>query len=132
MLDMGIWIEISTGSDKPIYIQIMEQISLAVARGVVRSGDKLPAVRKLAAELVVNPNTVANAYRRLEEEGVLTTKAGSGTFVSDIKSITADDSRMKALDEGMDMLITRGLNLGISSSELTEMFKKRVKGFSRD
>jgi GntR family transcriptional regulator len=109
----------------------MEQISFAVAMGVVKAGDKLPPVRKLAAQLVVNPNTVANAYRHLEKEGLLTTKAGLGTFVSNLKAIPMDAFKISALGQYMDTVISRGLNLGISGEGLAEMFKKRVEGFTR-
>jgi len=82
---MALWIQISSGSGEPIYVQVAEQISEAIAKSELASGDKLPAVRKLAAELVINPNTVARAYTRLEQAGLVTTKTGSGTYVSDPK-----------------------------------------------
>jgi DNA-binding transcriptional regulator YhcF (GntR family) len=61
---MTVWMQISSGSETPIYLQLVEQISKAIAQGLLRTGDKLPAVRALAAELVINPNTVARAYPR--------------------------------------------------------------------
>ncbi len=126
---MPLWIQILPGSDEPIYIQVTEQISKAIARGELSSGDKLPAVRKLASELVINPNTVARAYSRLEQAGLVTTKTGSGTFVADPKLRKTDAADVNMLTERMDTLISRGLNLGIEVDDLTKMFKERLDKF---
>lgn len=109
----------------------MEQVSQTIAKGILKAGDKLPAVRKLAAELVVNPNTVANAYRLLEKEGLLTTKTGSGTFVGDPKLRSKDISQLNALAERMDTLIGQGVNLGFSGDVLMKMFKDRLGKFTK-
>src|SRR5256885_13143862 len=66
----------------PIYLQLMEQVKHAVETGALRAGDQLPGIRPLAEELVVNPNTVAKAYRELEHEGVIELRHGAGAFVS--------------------------------------------------
>ncbi len=95
------------------------------------SGDKLPAVRKLASELVINPNTVARAYSRLEQAGLVTTKTGSGTFVSDPKMRKSDAADINMLAERMDTLITRGLNLGMREQDLTRLFESRLTKFSK-
>ena len=126
---MGIWIQISPGSSEPVYIQVAQQISEAIAKGQLASGDKLPAVRKLAAELVINPNTVARAYSRLEQAGLVTTKTGSGTFVADPKLRRADAADINILAERIDTLITRGLNLGLNAQDLIEIFKARIDKF---
>jgi GntR family transcriptional regulator len=126
---MNLWIQISPGSGEPIYVQVAAQISVAIAKGELTSGDKLPAVRKLAAELVINPNTVARAYSRLELAGLVITKTGSGTFVSDPKLRRTDAADINILTERMDTLITRGLNLGIESQDLIKMFRTRLERF---
>jgi GntR family transcriptional regulator len=126
---MPLWIQILSGSSEPIYIQVVEQISKAIARGELSSGDKLPAVRKLAAELVINPNTVARAYSKLEQAGLVTTKIGSGTFVRDPKLHKTDSADLNIFAERMDTLITRGLNLGIDGEALKAMFENRLKKF---
>src|SRR4030043_222168 len=115
---MALWIQISPGSDKPIYVQIVEQISEAIAKNELAAGDRLPAVRKLAAELVINPNTVARAYNVLEQAKLVTTKTGSGTFVSDLRLRSRDDTDINILAERMDVLITQGLNLGLGTTDL--------------
>jgi len=126
---MALWIQILPGSSEPIYVQVAEQISKAIARRELASGDKLPAVRKLAAELVINPNTVARAYSRLERAGLVTTKTGSGTFVSDPKLRRTDAADINMLTERMDTLITRGLNLGLKAQDLISLFESRLAKF---
>lgn len=126
---MALWIQISSGSGKPIYVQVAEQISEAIAKSELASGDKLPAVRKLAAELVINPNTVARAYSRLEQAGLVTTKTGSGTYVSDPKLRKSDAADINILTERMDTIITRGLNLGLEEQDIIAMFKGRLAKF---
>jgi GntR family transcriptional regulator len=126
---MALWIQISPGSDKPIYVQIVEQISEAIAKNELAAGDRLPAVRKLAAELVINPNTAARAYSFLEQARLVTTKTGSGTFVSDPRLHSRDAADINMLAERMDTLITRGLNLGLEAPDLVAMFRDRIDKF---
>ncbi|MHC4517153.1 MAG: GntR family transcriptional regulator [Planctomycetota bacterium] len=127
---MALWIQISSGSKKPIYFQVVEQISALIARGQLRTGDRLPAVRALAAELVINPNTVARAYTVLEQSGLVTTKTGSGTFVSDPKLRRGDAADINILAERMDTLITRAVNLGLDRGKLVALFEKRLEKFA--
>ena len=69
-------------SGVPIYLQLMEQVKHAIETGALRPGEQLPGIRPLAEELVINPNTVAKAYRELEHEGVIELRHGAGAFVS--------------------------------------------------
>src|SRR5438874_3457848 len=69
-------------SGVPIYLQLMEQVKHGIETGALRPGEQLPGIRPLAEELVVNPNTVAKAYRELEHEGVIELRQGAGAFVS--------------------------------------------------
>src|SRR6202008_3753983 len=69
-------------SGVPIYLQLMEQVKHAIETGALRPGDQLPGMRPLAEELVINPNTVAKAYRELEHEGVIELRHGAGAFVA--------------------------------------------------
>src|SRR5438477_12156813 len=70
-------------SGVPIYLQLMEQVKHSIATGALRPGEQLPGIRPLAEELVINPNTVAKAYRELEHEGVIELRHGAGAFVSE-------------------------------------------------
>jgi GntR family transcriptional regulator len=129
---MALWIQITAGSNKPVYKQIVEQISEAIAKGQVRPSDKLPPVRKLAAELVINPNTVARSYTILEQTGLVNTRTGSGTYVSNPAMRSGSAADTNALAERMDNIIVRGLNLGLNKQQLLEMFEKRFAGFNKE
>jgi GntR family transcriptional regulator len=126
---MALWIQITPGSDEPIYLQIVEQVGEAIAKGQLAVGDKLPAVRKLASELVINPNTVARAYTILEQSGLVTTKTGSGTFVADPSMRGKDAADINMLTDRMDGILSRGLNLGLESQDIITMFKDRLEKF---
>ncbi len=76
-------LHVNTSSGFPVYLQIEGQVKQAIAAGALQQGNALPSVRKLAAELRVNPNTVAKAYQNLEREGVIRTVPGGGTYVAD-------------------------------------------------
>ena len=127
---MALWMQIASGSETPIYQQLIEKISSTRDRGPVQTGDKLPAVRALAAELVINPNTVARAYTMLEQSGLVTTKTGSGTFVSDPALRHADAAEINILASRMDTLITRAVNLGLDRAALMALFEKRLEKFA--
>src|SRR5512139_4059898 len=74
-------IQLDFRSGQPIYLQIVEQIRQMVARGELQPGDQLPTVRQLATDLRVNFNTVARAYRLLDEAGLISTQQGRGTYI---------------------------------------------------
>lgn len=74
---------LSPASGIPIYLQLIEQVKHAIETGVVRAGEQLPSVRQIAEGLLINPNTVARAYRELEHEGILDLKHGSGAYISE-------------------------------------------------
>jgi GntR family transcriptional regulator len=78
-------------SGVPIYLQLMEQVKHAIETGALRSGEQLPGIRPVAEELVINPNTVAKAYRELEHEGVIELRHGAGAFVAERASGKATD-----------------------------------------
>jgi GntR family transcriptional regulator len=75
-------VNLDADDGRPLYLQIMDEVRRAVVVGTLRAEDALPSVRELAAELVVNPRTVSQAYHELEREGVVYTRRGQGTFVS--------------------------------------------------
>ena len=73
-------------SNSPIYEQLTEQVKRGIVQGMLKPGDALPSVRRLAADIGVNPNTVAKAYQELERQKVILTVRGKGTVVNDIPS----------------------------------------------
>lgn len=88
--EVRVFLSIDPESGTPIYLQIMEQIRHAVSVGVYQPGDNLPTIRELALQLHVNPNTVAKAIRELERDGLLVTRVGKGSFVSESAKAQAD------------------------------------------
>lgn len=74
---------LNPASGVPLYLQLIEQVKHAIETGAIRAGEQLPSVRQMAEELLINPNTVARAYRELEHEGVIELKHGSGAFIRD-------------------------------------------------
>lgn len=126
---MGIWIQILPGAKDPIYSQIVNQIARSIANGQLSPGDRLPAVRALAGELVINPNTAARAYSILEQQGLVHTRTGCGTFVADPKLRDTDSAQLNVLNERIDNIITQGINLGLSYVELDKIFQLRQARF---
>ena len=80
-------LRISASSGVPVYLQLEQQIKQAIASGLLQSGDPLPSTRRTAADLRINPNTVARAFQNLEREGVIRTVPGGGTFVASVASL---------------------------------------------
>jgi GntR family transcriptional regulator len=76
-------LRLSPSSGVPVYLQIIEQVKHAIATGGVNAGEQLPSVRQMAEDLLINPNTVARAYRELEQEGIIELKHGAGAFISE-------------------------------------------------
>jgi GntR family transcriptional regulator len=74
---------LNPASGVPLYIQLVEHVKHSIESGVMRVGEQLPSVRQMAEDLMINPNTVARAYRDLEQEGVIELRHGSGAFVRD-------------------------------------------------
>jgi GntR family transcriptional regulator len=74
---------VNQASGIPLYLQLMEQVKHALETGALRAGDHLPAIRKVAEDLVMNPNTVVRAYRELQHEGIIELRHGSGAYVSE-------------------------------------------------
>lgn len=121
------WLHIDPRSGLPIYRQIVEQIRRARAAGSLLSGDRLPSVRELAEKVVVNPNTVAKAYRELEREGVIETRRGIGTFVTEGPLPLSEETRRRILLEIVDRLIAEARNLGVPKHQLKELLEGRVE-----
>jgi GntR family transcriptional regulator len=106
---------------EPIYSQIAEQVKARVAAGALKPGDQLPTVRQLAADLRVNFNTVARAYRILHEEGVISTQQGRGTFILDQPIPTGAEQRKlrrAQLAELTDRYLAEAERLGYEPDEI--------------
>ena len=101
---------------RPIYVQIMDGFKEQISAGVLCSGDKLPSVRELAANLAINPNTIQRAYRQLEAEGWIATVPGKGCFVSGLPAYTAE--QRQELLSAFDQSVAALLRIGTTRAEL--------------
>jgi GntR family transcriptional regulator len=120
-------LRVSTHDGLPIYLQIVNQVKYLVAAGRLSPGEALPSVRKLAEQLVVNPNTVARAYRELEAAGVLATRRGAGVYVSENGSPLARGEQTKILNERIDVLLAEARQMGVDFDSLLELLHKRMR-----
>lgn len=118
-------LHISPKDGVPIYRQIMRQVKYLVTSGGLLPGEQLPPVRKLAQQLVVNPNTVARAYRELETLGVLVSRRGAGVFVADGVNPLARHEQRKILAERLDQLLSEARQMQIGLEELIELARER-------
>jgi GntR family transcriptional regulator len=116
---------INPGDGVPIYRQIVQQVKHLVASRRLRPGAELPAIRVLAEQLVVNPNTVARAYRELETAGLVEKRRTAGTYVSDAASPLARRERLRLVTERADALLVEARHLGIALDELTRILAER-------
>jgi GntR family transcriptional regulator len=124
---MALNINITPGSDTPIYRQITDQVRLGAATGKLRVGDSLPSVRGLAEQLVINPNTVARAYSDLAREGLIETRAGKGVFVIQKRKVFTRQEGRRRLEPLIEMLIGEALAMDYSREELREAFEKKLR-----
>lgn len=113
-------------SGEPIYQQLVRQITHAITTGAVRPGDRLPTVRQLAADLVINPNTVARAYRELERAGLVEGGPRRGTFVKYSPPALLVHERRKRLQPYIDGLIAEARVLGFSADELMALIDRTL------
>jgi GntR family transcriptional regulator len=118
-------IHISPHDGLPIYLQIVNQVKYLVASGRLEAGEELPAIRVLADQLVVNPNTVARAYRELEIAGVVEKRRTAGTFVSAAGSPLARRERLKILTERVDALLAEARQLGVRTDDIVDLIHRR-------
>ena len=119
-------LHISPSSGVPIYLQIVNQIKYLVSSGQLESGQELPPIRTLAEKLLVNPNTVARAYRELEFARIVTKRGTTGTFVSNTGSPLARRERMKIVTERADALLAEAQQMGFEIDDLIDLLRQRA------
>jgi GntR family transcriptional regulator len=120
-------LELDFRSGIPIYLQVVERIKERLAAGQLKPGEQLPTVRSLALELRVNFNTIARAYRIMDESGIISTQQGRGTYILEVPSKeVAESIRLKALEDLTQRYITDAERLGVSREELDEVLNKQV------
>jgi GntR family transcriptional regulator len=115
---------LNPSSGVPVYVQLMEQVKHALDTGALRPGDQLPTIRKLAEDLIVNPNTVVRAYRDLEHEGLVELRQGSGAFV---RGSTNRSTRITKRAQGvMQSAVERLVASGLTEEEIRRLFENEL------
>ncbi len=123
-------IKVSSGNEAPIYQQIVNQVRYLVASGQLEPGDELLPIRSLAADLVINPNTVARAYMELERAGVVIKRHGAGTFVADRPPAMSAKHREMVLGKRLDALLAEARQLGVDREALIALLERRAAKMS--
>jgi len=121
--------QIDNASGRAVYQQIIDQVKRDIALGRLVKGEKLPTVRQLAAKLAINPNTIAKAYRHLEQEGIITTRPGAGAFVADIDSNLSKSVRKKILSEDIERIIVDAIHMQVDKETLLAWFDSTAEKF---
>jgi GntR family transcriptional regulator len=119
-------------SGVPIYLQLMERVKHAVETGALRPGEQLPGIRPLAEELVINPNTVAKAYRELEHEGVIELRHGAGAFVAaNARAQKATTDRFRAAQVIVAAAVERLRAKDVTDDEIRRLFEAELAGVTK-
>jgi GntR family transcriptional regulator len=124
-------ITIETSGFIPIYEQIKKGIKSEISLGVRKANEALPSIRDLAAELVINPNTVARAYRELELEGFITTRKGKASFVSENSSTLIQKERVRLIEDVFDRAIAEARKFGLDAAGIRRIVESRLKNQER-
>ncbi len=122
-------IHIDNASGRAVYQQIIDHIKRDIALGRLIKDQKLPTVRQLAVQLAINPNTIAKAYRQLEQEGIIVTKPGAGAFVANLDSNLSAAVRKKLICEQMELTIVDAVHMQIEKRSLLGWFTERMDKF---
>lgn len=118
-------LHISANDGVPIYLQIVNQVKYLVASGRLAAGEEMPPIRVLAERLLINPNTVARAYRELEVAGIVSKRRTAGTYVSAAGSPLARRERRKILRERTDALLAEARQLNVGIEEIIQLVRQR-------
>ncbi|GAC1475378.1 MAG: GntR family transcriptional regulator [Isosphaeraceae bacterium] len=119
-----ILLDLNPGDDRPIYGQIVDRVKFAVASGVVRPGELVPSVRELSKRLVVNPNTVARAYRDLQSEGLLESVRGTGLAVAAGATERCREARRAHVRQRLRGAIEDALRSDLDREEIETMLRE--------
>ncbi len=121
--------QIDNASDRPVYQQIIDQVKRDIALDRLIKDEKLPTVRELAGQLVINPNTIGKAYRQLEQEGIIVTRPGVGAFVAQLSSNLSSSVRKKLICEQIERVVIEAVHMQIDRGQLARWFSDTVEKF---
>ena len=120
-------ISLDLKSKIPIYIQIRDQLRLMIMTGELGPGKQMPPVRDLAIDLLINPNTVSKAYQDLDREGLIYTKRGMGTFVSEREGDSAKKLELGMANDLAMEFVGRLLDMGLSGDEIRLLVDEKLE-----
>ena len=131
MANKRLTLQIDFRSGLPIYTQIVNQVQAQVVGGILKPGDQLPTVRALAEEMRVNFNTVARAYRILDEERIISTQQGRGTYITEIPPPKVSERlRKESLETLTQRYISEAMRLEFSKTEIRQMVNDQLKAWN--
>ncbi|MBQ8537506.1 MAG: GntR family transcriptional regulator [Clostridia bacterium] len=113
-------------SKQPIYEQLVEQLRRQLILGGLEAGAPMPSVRQLATELGINPNTIQKAYRRMEEEGMITSVPGRGSFVSEDVAQMLKKQRQDQIEKTRQMILLCR-DMGLAKAEIEQLVQTVYK-----
>jgi GntR family transcriptional regulator len=116
----------------PIYDQIVRQIKFAVAGGVLKSSEMIPSVRELARELAINPNTIARAYRQLQDDGVINGVRGTGLEVATGAAARCRDERIKLIRARLRQVLTEAKQSHLEAEQVRDLVEKEMKAVEKE
>lgn len=119
-------------SGKPLFEQVVLGVKEDVLRGILEPGDKIPSVREMATQLVINPNTISKAYKVLEEDDVIVTVRGKGTFVKQKDTETRNEKQINKLKHQLTELIIEASYLNVTEEELVHWMKESAHYLRRN
>ncbi|MBW7991689.1 MAG: GntR family transcriptional regulator [Planctomycetes bacterium] len=123
-------IRIDNASGRPVYQQIIDHVKRDIALGRIIKNEKLPTVRQLAGQIAINPNTIAKAYRQLEQQGIIVTKAGAGAFVANLDSNLSRSVRKRLISDELERIAVDAYHMQIESQTLLEWFNSAAAKFN--
>ena len=124
--------QISYKSGKAVYLQLVDQVKVAIAGGALQPGEALPSIRPLAEDLGVNRNTIAKAYSELEAQGVIETVPGKGCFVLAATAPLRKDVRRKLLADRLDDAVVNAHHLQIGRAEFLRLAEHRFDSLEQE
>lgn len=124
---MNIPVYIDKNSAEPLYAQIEKQLRSLIVTGQIAAGTLLPSIREFAGTLRCSVITIRRVYQDLENEGLLCTRQGTGTFVALVEEDTCSGYRLKAVTEALETAISTGIAVQMTEQELLDLFAEMVK-----
>ena len=117
-------LRLNPASGIPVYVQLVDQVKHAIETGAIEAGDQLPSVRKMAEDLLINPNTVLRAYQDLEREGIIELKHGSGAFIRE--SVVARAGVMRKAQTILQTALDRLGALDLTTGEIRRLVENEL------